>query len=370
MIDHIDVLKDGASAIYGADAVGGVFNVWLIHKFRGLELYTGYGNTNLGSANDAGEEKGYLLAGTGNAKTEIVVYGEYYKRDAIFSRDADISSTADFSRLGGADLRSGAFAGHVGAPGLGTSFVYQPSLNGGALTPTPHAYPNVASDPQYVSFFDPSIPRHERKFNFAALTSAVPAVDREYLYGSLDRKIYNQYLELFADFKYARTFWDSTLAPLQFTPDVWSDANKPFGFTPSGVGFSVPIQNPFNPFTVGEYTSVRGFDPRFPQTQSTAAPPGTQFTTFVRYRALEAGPRTIKITTDNYEGTCGLKGNLGEFGDYFKTWNWETGFRYSEDSRVSATAGLSTPMHCVRRCLIPIPQLPSIRSASIRTRAR
>ena len=346
LIDHIDVLKDGASAIYGADAVGGVFNVWLIHKFRGVELYTSYGNTNLGFANDASEKWGYLLAGTGNAKTDIVVYAEFYNRDAIFARDADISSTLDFSRFGGGDNRSGAFAGHVGPPPFlappdgSDSFVYQPSLNGGALTPTPHAYPNVASDPQYVSFFDPSIPRHKRLFNPAALTPALPAVDREYLYGSLDRKIYDQYLELFADFKYARTFWDSSAAPLQFTPDVWSDATHPFGFTPFGVGFSVPIQNPFNPFTVGEYTSVGGFDPRFPQTQSTAAPAGTQFTTFVRYRALEAGPRTFKITTNNYEFTGGLKGNLGEFGDYFKTWNWETGFRYSEDSRVERDGGI------------------------------
>ena len=292
LIDHIDVLKDGASSIYGADAVGGVFNVWLIHKFRGVELYTSYGNTNLGFANDASEEMTYLLAGTGNAKTDIVVYAEYYKRDAIFSGDADISSTADFTRFGGSDLRSGAFAGHVGPPpylvpeGAPDSFVYQPSLNGGALTPTPHAFPNVASDPQYVSFFDPSIPRHKRKFNFAPLTSAVPAVDREYLYGSLDRKICDQYLELFADFKYARTFWDSSLAPLQFAPDIWSDATHPFGFTPFGVGFSVPIQNPFNPFTMADYTSPGGFDPRFPQTQSSAAPKDTQFTTFVRYRAL------------------------------------------------------------------------------------
>src|SRR5947207_1438649 len=346
LIDHIDVLKDGASAIYGADAVGGVFNVWLIHKFRGVELYTSYGNTNLGFANDAAEERAYLLAGTGNAKTDIVVYAEFYNRDAIFSRDADISSTADFTRFGGPDNRSGAFAGHVGpppflaGPGEPDSFVYQPSLNGGALTPTPHAFPNVASDPQYVSFFDPSIPRHKRKFNFATLTPAVPAVDREYVYGSLDRKIYDQYLELFADFKYARTFWDSSLAPLQFAPDVWSDATHPFGFTPFGVGFSVPIQNPFNPFTVGEYTSVGGFDPRFPQTQSTAAPAGTQFTTFVRYRALEAGPRTIKITTNNYEFTGGLKGNLGEFGDYFKTWNWETAFRYNEDRRNERDGGI------------------------------
>src|SRR5881398_3642236 len=114
LIDHVDILKDGASAIYGADAVSGVFNVWLIHKFRGFELYSSYGNTNLGSANDAGEERGYLLAGTGDDKTDIVIYAEFYNRAAIFSRDADISSNADVTRFGGPDNRSGAFAGHVG----------------------------------------------------------------------------------------------------------------------------------------------------------------------------------------------------------------------------------------------------------------
>jgi iron complex outermembrane recepter protein len=344
LIDHIDVLKDGASAIYGADAVAGVFNVWLIHRFRGLELYASYGNSNLGFANDAGEERGYLLAGTGDDKTDIIVYAEFYNRAAIFSRDADLSSNADFTRFGGSDNRSGAFAGHVGPPpylaGPGErDGVYQPNLNGGALTPTPHAFPNVASDPQYVPFF--SLPREQRRFNFAELTAAVPAVDREYLYGSLDRKICDQYLELFADFKYVRTFWDSAQAPAQFAPDIWTDVTHPFGFTPTGgFGFSVPIQNPFNPFTVADYTSPGGFDPRFPQSQSSAPPPWTQFTTFVRYRALEAGPRTFKVKADNYEFTGGLKGNLGEFGDYFKTWNWETAFRYNEDSRVERDSGI------------------------------
>src|SRR5436305_14909015 len=36
MIDHIDILKDGASAIYGSDAVAGVFNIFLKQKLRGL----------------------------------------------------------------------------------------------------------------------------------------------------------------------------------------------------------------------------------------------------------------------------------------------------------------------------------------------
>src|SRR2546425_6683882 len=51
MIDHIDILKDGASAVYGSDAVTGVVNFFLIHKFRGLEIGGSYGNTNLGASN-------------------------------------------------------------------------------------------------------------------------------------------------------------------------------------------------------------------------------------------------------------------------------------------------------------------------------
>ena len=49
---------------------------------------------------------------------------------------------------------------------------------------------------------------------------------------------------------------------------------------------------------------------------------------------MEAGLRRDQVTTDNYEFTGSLKGNLDEFGEYLKTWNWEAGFRYNEDNRV------------------------------------
>src|SRR5437588_1519457 len=325
LIDHIDILKDGASAIYGSDAVAGVVNVWLIHKFRGLEVYTSYGNTNLGSSNDQGEELAYLLAGTGDDKTDIVVYAEVYNRAAIYSRDRDISSNADFTRFGGQDFRSDDFAGRVG------DFVYQPSLNRGAGSPTRHAFPDVANDPEYVPLS--SLPRAQPRFNYAALTPAMAPVDREYLYGSLDTKICGQYLEFFGDFKYVRGFWDGALAPDSFA-EVFTDANHPFGISPAGI--SVPIQNPFNPFTVADYTS-----PKVAGTQISDVPPGTPLTTGVRYTALEAGPRTNKITIHNYEFTGGLKGNLAEFGDYFKTWNWESGFRYNEDQRIQRQGGIA-----------------------------
>src|SRR6476659_3406472 len=142
LIDHIDILLDGASAIYGADAVAGVFNVSLIHKFQNhAEVYFSYGNTNLGASNDQAEELAYVLGGVGDDKTDIVVYAEWYDRDAIYSRDRDISSNADFTRFGGFDSRSGDFAGRVGV------FVYQPQLNGGALTPSPHSQANLPPEP-------------------------------------------------------------------------------------------------------------------------------------------------------------------------------------------------------------------------------
>src|SRR5437870_11279045 len=43
MIDHIDILKNGASAVYGSDAITGVVNFFLLHKFRGLEIGGSYG---------------------------------------------------------------------------------------------------------------------------------------------------------------------------------------------------------------------------------------------------------------------------------------------------------------------------------------
>ena len=341
LIDHIDILKDGATSIYGADAVAGVFNVWLIHKFRGVQVYASTGNTNLGSANDMGEERFYILAGTGDDKTDIVVYAESYIRAALYSRDTNITHDADYVTWGGLDLRSSNFAGgvHISTNPFSPTggFVYQRQLNGGALTPTPHAYANVQSDPEYVP--RKSLPREQQLFNFNDLVPAIPAVDREYFYGSFDRKICDQYLEIFADFKYTRTHWDSGLAPIPFTPDLFTDAAHPTGI--SSAGISVPLQNPFNPFTVADYTSPGGFDPKIPPSQQNPAPAGTKFTTGVRYRALETGVRLDKITADNYEFTGGLKGNLGEFGNYLKSWDWETGFRYSEDRRAESFGGIA-----------------------------
>src|SRR5436190_16527362 len=147
MIDHIDILKDGASAVYGSDAVAGVINIFLLHKFRGLEIGGSYGNTNMGASNDAGEWEGWLKAGTGDDKTDIVVIADFYNRAAIYTRDRDLSSNANAVAWGGFDNRSSNHPGHIGGY---IGFRLIPKLFFSANTPPPHSAPNVETSPFYI----------------------------------------------------------------------------------------------------------------------------------------------------------------------------------------------------------------------------
>ena len=327
MIDHIDILKDGASAVYGADAVAGVVNFFLIHKFRGLEIGGTYGNTNLGGSNDMGEWEAWLKAGTGDDKTDIVVIADFYERTGgLFSRDRDISSNGNFVPFGGFDVRSGNFPGRVHGERL------IPSLFFSANAPTPHSAPNVATSPFYTNpFAVPGIINgtpgdgNYLFFNFAAFTPALPPADRQTFYGSFTRDLCDKYLTVFADFKIARSFFDASLAAVPFTPDPFKTPGTTVGFSPTGI--SVPIQNAFNPFTVGDTTLAINGVP-------------VPVTTGVRFRGInDTGPRHEKFTYWDMLFDVGLKGEMGEFGDYFKTWNWELGFRYARNEGEDLSIG-------------------------------
>src|SRR6266571_9462599 len=326
MIDHIDILKDGASAVYGSDAVAGVFNIFLVHKFRGVEIGGSYGNTNLGASNDMGEWEGWLKAGTGDDKADIVVIADFYNRAAIYSRDRYLSSNADLGLFfGGFDNRSSNFPGAIdrGNPFSGSAFRLIPKLFFSANSPPPHSAPNKETSPYYIN--RPALlagypDGNYNDYNFAALTPAIPAADRQSYYGSFTRDICDKYLVLFADFKYTRSFFDSGLAPIPFTPDPFRDAA---GIPISPRGISVPIQNAFNPFTVA----------------NASLPDGTPIYTGVRFRSInDTGVNSFKFTYNDMLFDAGLRGELGEFGSYFKNWNWEAGFRYSRND-VSLLAG-------------------------------
>ena len=95
-------------------------------------------------------------------------------------------------------------------------------------------------------------------YNSAAVTSALPPADRQAFYGSFTRDLCDKYLTVFTDFKYVRSFFDASAAAVPFTPDPFKIPGTNIAFFPGGI--SVPIQNPFNPFTVGDAT-IPGFFP-------------------------------------------------------------------------------------------------------------
>src|SRR5438132_4105164 len=324
MIDHIDILKDGASAIYGSDAVAGVFNIFLKHKFRGLEIGGSIGNTNLGSSNDARELETWLIAGTGDDKTDIVIIADAYDRAAIYGRDRNITSNANQDAWGGFDNRSSDFPGFIGQlgnPAAPLGFRLIPKLFFSRNSPPPHSAPNVSTSPYYSN----NVPYPDGNFalyNFAAVTASMPAADRQSFYGSFTRDICDKYLTVFADFKYTRSFFDLAGAATGFAPDPFKQPNGD-AFSPNGI--SVPIANPFNPFTVAD----------------TTLPDGTPVTTGVGFRGInDTGGATAKTTFHDILLDAGVRGEMGEVGDYFKNWNWELGFRYSRNEEENLTGGV------------------------------
>jgi iron complex outermembrane recepter protein len=80
MIERIEILKDGASAIYGTDAVGGVVNFLTRDSFEGFELFA------RGSAieyNNQGDQELFALWGSDVGGTHIVAAFEYHHQDLV-----------------------------------------------------------------------------------------------------------------------------------------------------------------------------------------------------------------------------------------------------------------------------------------------
>jgi len=119
-IARIDILKDGGSAIYGADAVAGVINIITKPDYQGAEVTGGYGQASRG---DAKEKHVGVTAGFGDLSKDrfnVLAGLDYFKRDPILRKDRDLTKSANFTPFGGGDGRSSfAPSGNVIDPNSG-----------------------------------------------------------------------------------------------------------------------------------------------------------------------------------------------------------------------------------------------------------
>ncbi|GEA02330.1 hypothetical protein KUL17_12270 [Alteromonas sp. KUL17] len=102
-IERIDILKDGASAIYGSDAVAGVVNVVLKKDYEGLEINAGYGGTT-GPSYD--ETTASILWGSQSDKSSATVIIDYFNNSTLGADEMGRFGTANQSPYGGMDFRS------------------------------------------------------------------------------------------------------------------------------------------------------------------------------------------------------------------------------------------------------------------------
>ncbi len=145
VIERIEVLTDTASAIYGADAIGGAVNFILRREYQGAGLSVRYGTS---SRHDATEKGGSLaFGGSGDTHSGLIMFS-VFERDPLMGDARDLTRSLDFRRFGGLDMRGVntypanvyALPGTGNLPGLGHAFAGVPAgTDGLGLTPADFA---------------------------------------------------------------------------------------------------------------------------------------------------------------------------------------------------------------------------------------
>jgi outer membrane receptor protein involved in Fe transport len=313
-IESIEILKDGASSIYGADAIAGVVNIKLRHNYRGAEATVEYGNT---LDKDSGEFAASVVFGAGDDKTSVSGVLNFYHRNSILNRDRGYSQKVAFGSVNSSPQnlrlsREAVLAAGVSPddiPDADTFLGHAPFFTNGNAPATDYVY---------------SV-RPTSRFNFNAFSAALP--DSEHYGGFINasHKVFGDQLILYSDLLYQNAQTHYLLAPV---------ATGQFQ-TPGNVTLAIPPHAP-GPTLGGptyEETGVPSgaFNPFNPFQQIIS---GNSFA-----RLTEFGDRVRNNETDAFLSTLGVKGDKLFDG----TWGYDAAFRYSEikntsiDTHVSAS---------------------------------
>jgi iron complex outermembrane receptor protein len=216
LVERIEVLKDGASAIYGSDAIAGVVNIITQRKFNGAELELNAGESSHG---DARQRNAYALFGRSGDGWDFAVGIEAGRNDPVYSRDRAISSVP----MPGLPLAA------TGGP---LDLFYEPSL-GDIYTLTP-GRPGTSPDD-----FHPFSQATDRVFNFQDYTYLQTPQERRAVFAQ-GRYEFTPTLALSVEALYDRRESAQRLAP----PVLLFDEIDLTG--PQGYGISA--DNVYNPF--------------------------------------------------------------------------------------------------------------------------
>jgi outer membrane receptor protein involved in Fe transport len=215
MIDRVEVLKDGASAVYGSDAIGGVVNIITRADFQGTEasLYTGTTGRGDGVVYDASFVTGHNAE---NKKGNIIFSAGVQHQDPVFAADRSFSSydkTYDFAMK--SEVRGGSTAtpaGRINAKSIDTNGDGKPDpVN---LCGATEQYCTLDGAGGYRPFVSPDDLYNYQPINYLYTPSA-----RYNLYSSGAYKLTPE-VETFFEGSYMNRTSDQQLAPEPFSNTV------------------------------------------------------------------------------------------------------------------------------------------------------
>lgn len=310
MIERVEVLQDGASAIYGSDAIAGVVNIITKSRQKGL-VASAQGGGYLDHGD--GWTQNYQISwGNGDGPTRIVVGANYVKQDPVSSGDRAIS------RFPEPYATSCAAGGCSSGTPLGRFIVLDQDLT--LIAPVIGRAPTLADFRPFVSPQD--------RFNFAPFNFILTPLER---YGAFVH--FTQ--ELTPDISFnAKALWNRRNSKNQAAP-------LPLFVGPAaGNGnlldtIKIDATNPFNPFgvTLDESNYV-----------------------FIGRRLIEGGPRRYDQRVDTIYGTMTLDGRFGLFGH---DWFWDVNALYGNNDAKQTmhgninAANLARALGPVSQCTAP-----------------
>lgn len=210
-VERIDILNDGASAIYGSDAVAGVINIITKKDFDGVALSAKYGGTT--DKWDGNELSASLVAGASNDKTSILFSAEHFARDVIKASDREFGRTAFIDGHEGGEGRS-----PWGIPGFTTinsALVDGKRLDNAAKGQGEAPWSNCAPE---------NISGTRCLYDFASLYQIQPESERQSIFTSINHEM-NDDLTFNGQFRYTRAYTKTSNAPAPGQVDV---SNSPF----------------------------------------------------------------------------------------------------------------------------------------------
>ena len=322
MVERIDILKDGASTVYGSDAIGGVVNIFLKKNYNGFETGVRYSTT---GNSDYTARSVYIIGGVSQPGLSLTIGAQHFENTPLLTTDRPLTTMApsQITALGynvTSSVFSGTYPGRVNSDILAGSplAVGAPKYNAAIQTPpaksSPTAAPQTLAQLETAGIYIPvsSTPAFASVGSTSILNTTLfgnPLIvntKRNEFMANADKELIGKNLEVFGDFLFSQTTnGGSGLAPAPVTGVGAGGANT----------ITIPANNPYNLFGI---------------TLGIGQPAGAPT---IRARLVEIGNRKSINETNTFRFVGGLKGDISE------NYSWEATYNYSRASLTEQILG-------------------------------